>query len=109
MSNGFFLKTRLGVLTYSALPEKPPYWLTIPTTSLKLTNWQKNTRSTRLEKYAKNTGFLDNYERRWLLDFFPAKKKYIYIDQSLRQVVVLESDVSYVAGELPSNFNFTYK
>lgn len=60
-------------------------------------------------KYAKNTGFLDNYERRWLLDFFPAKKKYIYIDQSLRQVVVLESDVSYVAGELPSNFNFTYK
>ena len=62
-----------------------------------------------VRKHNKNTGFLDNYDRRWLLDFFPAKKKYIYASHSIRQIVVLESDVNYTSDELPSNFNFIYK
>lgn len=60
-------------------------------------------------KHKKSTGLLDKYERRWLLDFFPSKGKYIYADQSIRRIVVTDSDVSYNVKELPSEYNFTYK
>ena len=60
-------------------------------------------------KHKKNTGRLDKKERLWLLDFFPSKKKYIYVGQSLRQIVVVESDVNYKASELPSSYSFTYR
>lgn len=60
-------------------------------------------------KFKKNTGFLDENERKWLLDFFPSLGKYVYHGQSLRKITVTESDVSYEAKELPSNYTFTYK
>lgn len=60
-------------------------------------------------KYNKNTGHLTEYERRWLLDFFPSKKKYLYFDSAIRPIVVVESDVKYTASELPSSYNFTYR
>ena len=60
-------------------------------------------------KHKKSTGLLDKYERRWLLDFFPSKAKYIYTESALRRIVVTESDVNYTAKELPSEYNFTYK
>ena len=60
-------------------------------------------------KYKKSTGLLDKYERRWLLDFFPSKAKYIYTESAIRRIVVTESDVNYTAKELPSEYNFTYK
>lgn len=60
-------------------------------------------------KYKKNTGRLDKKERLWLLDFFPSLKKYVYLGNCLRQIVVTESDVNYKAGELPSQYNFTYR
>lgn len=60
-------------------------------------------------KYNKNTGHLTDYERRWLLDFFPSKKKFIYFDSAIRPIVVVESDVKYTASELPSSYNFTYR
>jgi hypothetical protein len=60
-------------------------------------------------KYTKNTGYLSEYERRWLLDFFPSKKKYVYFDSAIRSIVVVESDVKYTASELPSSYNFTYR
>lgn len=60
-------------------------------------------------KHKKSTGLLDEYERRWLLDFFPSKGKYIYVGQSIRRIVLIDSDVSYNAKELPSEYNFTYK
>ncbi|MDD4437478.1 MAG: hypothetical protein PHS04_05520 [Tissierellia bacterium] len=59
--------------------------------------------------YNKNTGYLDNYERRWLLDFFPSKKKYIYHLSAIRAIVVTDSDVKYTSSDLPSEYNFTYK
>ncbi|MDD4778849.1 MAG: hypothetical protein PHV53_11260, partial [Fermentimonas sp.] len=59
--------------------------------------------------YNKNTGYLDNYERQWLLDFFVAKKKYIYHSAAVRSIVVKNSDVKYNASDLPSEYNFTYK
>lgn len=58
--------------------------------------------------YNKNTGYLNEYERRWLLDFFPSKAKYIYTAGALRPIVVTESDVKYSASDLPSSYNFKY-
>ena len=60
-------------------------------------------------KFKKNTGFLDKKERQWLLDFFPSLGKYVYQGSSLRKITVVESDVSYEAKELPSNYSFTYR
>lgn len=60
-------------------------------------------------KFKKNTGYLDDRERKWLLDFFPSLGKYRYYGQSLRKITVTESDVNYEAKELPSNYSFTYK
>ena len=60
-------------------------------------------------KFKKNTGFLDKNERQWLLDFFPSLGKYVYQGTSLRKITVVESDVSYEAKELPSNYSFVYR
>lgn len=60
-------------------------------------------------KFQKNTGHLNNDERKWLLDFFPSKGKYCYTGNYLRPIVVVESNVSYTDKELPSNYTFTFK
>ena len=60
-------------------------------------------------EYKKNTGHLNKEERQWLLDFFPSLGKYVYIDNYIRRIVVTDSEASYEAKELPSNFNFTFK
>ncbi len=60
-------------------------------------------------KYAKNTGYLNGHERRWLLDFFPSAAKYIFSGNTFRRIVVTESNVTYTDKELPSNYTFTYK
>ncbi len=59
--------------------------------------------------FNKNTGHLNQYERRWMLDFFPSRKKYIYFNSGLRSIVVTDSDVKYQASDLPSSYNFTYR
>lgn len=58
--------------------------------------------------YNKNTGYLNEYERKWLLDFFPSRAKYIYTAGALRAIVVSESDVKYSASDLPSSYTFKY-
>lgn len=60
-------------------------------------------------KFNKNTGHLDRYSRKWLLDFFPSLSKFIYEGSVVRQIVVLDSDVSYKDLDLPSSYTFTYK
>ena len=60
-------------------------------------------------KFQKNTGHLGKKERLWLLDFFPSLAKYVYVNSHIRRIVVIDSDVSYNAKELPSTYNFTYK
>lgn len=59
--------------------------------------------------YNKNTGYLDDYERRWILDFFPSRKKYIYHSSTIRAIVVTQSDVKYSASDLPSSYSFSYR
>ena len=60
-------------------------------------------------KFQKNTGYLNSDERRWLLDFFPSKVKYLYTDSYIRSIVVIESDVRADVRTLPSSYSFTYK
>ena len=60
-------------------------------------------------KFQKNTGHLNQDERKWLLDFFPSQAKYLYTGNYLRQIVVTESNVSYTDRTLPSNYTFTFK
>lgn len=59
--------------------------------------------------YNKNTGYLNEYERRWLLDFFPSRRKYFYDRDVLRRIVVTEDNVTYKSSDLPSSFTFKYK
>lgn len=59
--------------------------------------------------YNKNTGYLDEYERRWLFDFFPSRTKSVYFNSAFRKIVVSESDVKYAASDLPSSYNFKYR
>lgn len=60
-------------------------------------------------KFQKNTGYLNDNERKWLLDFFPSQKKYLYTGNYLRQIVVMESNVSFTDRDIPSNYTFTFK
>lgn len=60
-------------------------------------------------KFQKNTGYLDNRERQWLVDFLPSKQKYIYNQTYLRRIVVIEDNTSYTNKELPSSYTFTYR
>ena len=60
-------------------------------------------------KFDKNTGFLDDYSRRWLLDFFPSRAKYIYEASMIRRIIVTESDATYTSNDLPSSYTFTYR
>lgn len=59
--------------------------------------------------YNKNTGYLDEYARAWLLDFFPSRAKFIYADNTIRKIVVTDSDVKYASSDLPSAYSFSYK
>ena len=60
-------------------------------------------------KFEKNTGHLGKDEAKWLTDFFPSQKKYLYTGSYLRQIVVLESNVTGNLRELPTSYTFTYK
>jgi len=59
--------------------------------------------------YNKNTGYLDEYARAWLLDFFPSRGKFIHEDNAIRKIVVTDSDVKYASSDLPSAYSFSYK
>ena len=59
--------------------------------------------------FQKSTGYLDKNQRKWLLDFFPAQVKYIYLGNYLCSIVVTEDDTTYTDKELPSEYKFTYK
>ena len=59
--------------------------------------------------YNQNTGYLNEYERRWLLDFFPSQNKFVHSAGAIRSVIVTDSDVKYTASDLPSSYNFKYQ
>lgn len=62
-----------------------------------------------IRNYIQNTGSLDEYERKWLSDFFPSVKKYLFHSSALRPIVLTESDVKYSTADLPSSFSFSFR
>lgn len=60
-------------------------------------------------RYTKNTGYLTDYQRRWILDFFPSPSKYIFSQGAFQRIVVVDSSAKYKTSELPSSFTFTYR
>lgn len=60
-------------------------------------------------EYKKNTGYLSDRERKWLLDFFPSGQKYLFSGNYLRRIVVIEDEASYICNELPSSYTFSYR
>lgn len=60
-------------------------------------------------KFTKNTGHLDDAHRRWLLDFFPSRTKYIYESSAIRKIVVSEDNATYKSSDLPSSYTFTFQ
>ena len=59
--------------------------------------------------FNQNTGHLDEYERQWLLDFFPAKQKYVYHAGKIRPIIVTDSQAQYDKADLPSAYSFQYR
>lgn len=59
--------------------------------------------------YKKDTGKLSKEEARWLLDFMPAKAKYIYLDSAIQGIVVTDSSVSGKVRTEPVSYSFTFK
>lgn len=59
--------------------------------------------------FQKNTGYITSQERKWLLDFFPSRQKYIYSRNYMRRIVVTDDDTSYTGNELPSSYTFNYR
>lgn len=60
-------------------------------------------------KYTKNTGYLNQYEMKWLKDFFPSTGKYIFKDNILRKIVITEDNVSSSEQDAVGSYEFTYK
>ena len=59
--------------------------------------------------FQKSTGWLDDRQRRWLLDFFPSPQKYLYTHNFLRKIIVVEDNTSFIEEELPSGYSFTFR
>lgn len=59
--------------------------------------------------YTKNTGLLDNPSRRWLLDFFPARKKWLWCDGKICPIVVTADNAQYDSETIDSSYTFDYR
>ena len=60
-------------------------------------------------KIRKSSGWLDMAERRWLLDFFPARRRWVCENGVFRPIVLTEDSVSYTIGNMPAEFELTYR
>lgn len=60
-------------------------------------------------QFAKNTGLLDDYERKWILDFFVSKRKWKLVSGEMRQIVISETDVVASFEEHVNDYTFTYR
>jgi hypothetical protein len=59
-------------------------------------------------KYTRNTGYLNDYELRWMLDFSPSRVKWAYEKNAFRKIVLTEDEVGYASNDLPGSYSFTY-
>lgn len=60
-------------------------------------------------QWSKHTGRLTGREARWLLDFFPARSKWLYADASIRPIVVTESSAEGEVRHQPVGYSFKFR
>lgn len=60
------------------------------------------------QKIKQNTGLIDEYERRWLLDFFSSVSRYVYDESAFRKIVIHESDVAFSKTNSINSYSFVF-
>lgn len=59
--------------------------------------------------YRQSTGWLDKNQRRWLLDFFPARHRWILQDGAMLPIVLTDDTTTYTMDNMPAEFDFTFR
>lgn len=62
-----------------------------------------------VRRIRKSTGWMNIAERRWMLDFFPARHRWICEGGVFRSIVLTEDSVSYTIDNMPAEFEFTFR
>ena len=60
-------------------------------------------------QYRRSTGWMDKNQRRWMLDFFPARRRWILQDGVMLPIVLTEDTTSYTMDNMPAEFEFTFR
>lgn len=60
-------------------------------------------------QYRRSTGWMDKNQRRWMLDFFPARRRWILQDGAMLPIVLTEDTASYTMDNMPAEFEFTFR
>lgn len=59
--------------------------------------------------YRQSTGWLDKNQRRWLLDFFPARHRWIMQDGAMLPIVLTDDTTTYTMDNMPAEFEFAFR
>lgn len=74
-----------------------------------LDNMTEEYRTDTTRKQRRSSGWLNRQERRWLLDFFPSRRRWICENGSFRPIVLTEDSVSYSIDNRPAEFEFSFR
>lgn len=62
-----------------------------------------------IRRQKRSTGWLDKAQRRWLLDFFPASRRWICQDGVFRPIILTDDSATYTLDNMPAEFEFTFR
>lgn len=62
-----------------------------------------------IRRQKRSTGWLDKAQRRWLLDFFPASRRWLCQDGVFRPIILTDDSVTYALDNMPAEFEFTFR
>lgn len=66
-------------------------------------------RTDTVRKQRRSTGWLGLAERRWLLDFFPARHRWTCESGVFRSIVLTEDSATYTLDNMPAEYMFTFR
>lgn len=59
--------------------------------------------------HRKSTGWMDKFQRLWMLDFFPARRRWIIQGGAMLPIVLTEDTATYTVDNMPAEFEFTFR
>ena len=62
-----------------------------------------------VRRFRKSTGWMDTAARRWLLDFFPSRRRWICEGGVFRSIVLTEDNATYTMDNMPAEFEFSFR